>query len=188
MINSVIPETHTLSLKLLHPISSSLTHLHSLSLFNSLPWCRPVTISTLSSHMVSYYHQVFSHTTCALIPSHLTECSLTLSFHQLPISWCPTTTKSSLTTCALIVIPHTQVILLTDHSHVLSLIISLSDLTTSSLTPCPLTHVIPACSHSHGVVLPPSVLTPVLSLLFSHINSLIFSLMFHYHQVISRYP
>ena len=146
MINSVIPETHTLSLKLLHPISSSLTHLHSLSLFNSLPWCRPVTISTLSSHMVSYYHQVFSHTTCALIPSHLTECSLTLSFHQLPISWCPTTTKSSLTTCALIVIPHTQVIPLITHTcypwsshwvisprllshHVLSLMLSLHVLT-----------------------------------------------------------
>ena len=109
MINSVIPQT------------PSLTHLHSLSLFLSLPWC-PTT--TMSSHC--------SHTTCALIPFHPS--------HTSHLTRCPTTTKYSHTlslmfshtTCALIVIPHTQVILPTDHSHTLSLIISLSDLTTSS--------------------------------------------------------
>ena len=142
MLYFVIPET------------PSLTHLHSLSLILSLPWCPTITKCSL--------------TTCALIHFHpsstsvLTECSLTLSFsqssHFTPLVP-PITYLMVSTTCALIVIPHTQVIShgvlplivlslifslsssVLSHSmvsyyhqltHTLSLMFSLSDLTTSS--------------------------------------------------------
>ena len=145
----------SLSLKLLH----SLIYTRYPSSYHShgvlLPPC----------HMVSYYHQVFSHNLCShSLSSLIHKCSHWVFSHTLvlPIITLHTTRSTNhylmvSTTCALIVIPHTQVIShgvlplivfsllfslsVLSHSmvsyyhqltHTLSLMFSLSDLTTSS--------------------------------------------------------
>ena len=86
MIYFVIPET------------PSLTHLHSLSLILSLPWCPTITKCSLTTCALIHFHPSST--------SHPTECSLTLSFSQsshftplvppITISWCPLLVLSSL--------------------------------------------------------------------------------------------
>ena len=125
--------------------------------------------------MVSYYHQVYSHTVFSLThsPIHVipVNTSMVSYYHQvfsltalrelvlpLTLPWCRTTTKCTLTLTSL---THTLPSM-SSHSHSHGVVLPPSLLThTHSLTLTSMS----SHSHSHGVVLPPSVLSHTHSLL-----------------------
>ena len=123
--------------------------------------------------MVSYYHQVYSHTVFSLThsPIHVipVNTSMVSSYHQvypltalrelvfpLTLPWCRTTTKSSLTALRELVLPLTPIYHVLTHSAPLTSFHLLLSTNASQMHHQCITNHLPPISHTLPPIMPPS--------------------------------